>query len=191
MENQKPESPHREFVHKLYRLGRKLHSSDRHAVAQARRQRARLRRSLSDERFVGDVYEILLPCGVPRAHEPSCLLLAGLFALHPDGETDPKRRWRLCAALAETGSPSAADARVRQLIGSNENGALEHYLRQSVRLIATAPVARPLDYERLLWDLIRLRGGDEEKARTVRLDWARDFRRQMYVSQPPSTKEAT
>lgn len=191
VETKKLDSPHRAFVYKLYALGRDLHSPKPPVVADARRKLARFRRSLTDERFVADVYEILLPCEVPRAHEGQCLLIAGLFALHPDNETDPRQRWRLCAALAEAGSLSAADARVRQLIGATQNDALEHYLRQAVRLVATAPVQRPLDHEQLLWDLIGL-GKDEALARTVRLRWARDFRHQVHKnSQPPSTKDAT
>lgn len=186
VENKKPEFPHRAFVHELYALGRALHSPNRHVLARARRQRARWQRSLTDERFVGDVYDILLPCEVPKDHEDQCLLVAGLFALNPDNETDQRRRWRLCAALAETGSLSAADARVRQLIGASPTDGLEHYLRQAVRLLGTAPVPRPLDYEQLLWDLINLQGRDETKARTVRRRWARDFRHQVHTSQTSS-----
>lgn len=191
METKETESPHRVFVRKLYTLGRDLHSPNPHVLARARRTLARFRRSLTDERFVADVYEILLPCEVPRAHEEQCLLIAGLFALHPDNETDPRQRWRLCSALAETGSQSAAYARVRQLIGATQNDALEHYLRQAVRLVATSPVQRPLNYEQLLWDLISLGKGEEAVASTVRLRWARDFRHQVHTSQTPDKKDAS
>ena len=90
----------------------------------------------------------------------------------------------MCCAARQ--SLSAADARVRQLIGASPTDGLEHYLRQAVRLLGTAPVPRPLDYEQLLWDLINLQGRDETKARTVRRRWARDFRHQVHTSQTSS-----
>lgn len=199
VENEKLGSSHRAFVHELYKMGRELHSSKPPVVARARRQLARFRRSLTDDRFIDDVYEMLLPCGVPETDEEPCLLIAGLFALHPDNETDVGQRWNLCAALVETGqrsdegtgAPPAAEARVRQLIGATQNNALEHYLRQAVRLVATAPVQRPLNYEQLLCDLMHLDGADETKARSIRRRWARDFRHQVHTSQTSDKKGAT
>ncbi|WP_216630552.1 type I-E CRISPR-associated protein Cse2/CasB [Nocardiopsis coralli] len=178
-------------MNELYTMGWKLNSGQAQAVAQARRQLARFRRSLTEDRYIDDVYDVLLKFErIPAAHEGPCLLIGGLYALHPDNGTSSPKRWPLCAALAES---SSAEARVRQLIGASQtsNEALEHYLRQAVRLVSRAPEQRPLDYNQLLWDLIHLSSGDETRARPVRRRWARDFRHQVHTSQTSDKKDAT
>ncbi|MFC4564843.1 type I-E CRISPR-associated protein Cse2/CasB [Nocardiopsis mangrovi] len=187
LEDPNPRSPHRAFVDRLYRLGGELDSKKPQVVARSRRVLARLRRGLTDDRYLGEGFDLVLPHQIPERHEPRCLLVAGLFALNPHTTARAAERWRLCAALAEAGSSGAADARVRQLIAATQTGGLDYRLRQAVQLIGGARPRMPLDYEQLLWDLIHL-DGDESRAAKVRVRWARDFKHRVY--RQTSQKEA-
>ena len=175
-----PPQLRKSFVEGLYKLGEDLESDERHVVADARRKLARLRRSLRDERYAIQGYELLLPYNIPEKHERHCLLVAGLFALNPYAARKDEGRSRLCAALVDAGLEGAAEARVRQLIATAQSGDPGYRLRQAVQLIGRARPRIPLDFEQLLGDLIEL-DEDESSARKVLLRWARDFQQRVHT----------
>ncbi|GAB2525932.1 type I-E CRISPR-associated protein Cse2/CasB [Nocardiopsis aegyptia] len=170
----------RRFVEELYSLGRALDSPNRYVVAQARKRLARLRRSLTDDRYAIHGYELLLPFDLPEQQEEHALLVAGVFALNPHTVSDPKARRTLCSALADSGSRDAAEARVRQLIAATQGDGLGYRLRQAVQLIGSTRPRIPLDYHALLNDLVSL-NGDESRARKVRIRWSRDFQHRVHT----------
>lgn len=187
-DDEAPDTPferRRKFVEKLYSRGRALDSPNRYVVADARKELARLRRSLTDDRYTVHGYNLLLPFGLPEQQEEHALLVAGLFALNPHTVSDPKERRPLCSALADAGSRDAAEARVRQLVAAAQSGGLGYRLRQAVQLIGGARPRIPLDYHALLNDLVLL-DGDESSARKVRIRWSRDFQHRVHTRPPPA-----
>lgn len=166
-----------EFIAHLYRLHYHLTSTNPRLQADARRILARLRRSAVGARQEVEAYEIVFAHNPPRAEEKSWLLIAGLFALHPQPfPTGPGSR-TIGASMRELESRrgESATKRFLQLVSADSN-ALPHYLRQAVRLLDSSDVT--LNYRRLLQDVHVLLSDDAIRAQEVRLEWARDFYRQ-------------
>lgn len=166
------------FVGHLHDLHRGLSAPDPRRVSDARRTLARLRRSATGHRQQAEAYDVVFAFDPPAAEQGAWLLVAGLFALNPQprpGPGGPRSLGASMRLLVEL-RDSAAERRFVQLL-SVDRAALPHYLRQTLRLLATHQV--PVDYRRLLGDLVVLldAGRDEEEAHRVRLDWARDFHR--------------
>ncbi|MGW4475944.1 type I-E CRISPR-associated protein Cse2/CasB [Nonomuraea sp. NPDC004354] len=167
------------FIAHLYGLHGKLESPNAYQVSEARRALAQLRRSLTGPRAEAEAYATVFPFDPPQAEQQAWILLAGLFALHPQPRPGPNARQsgslgRSMRALADE-RPSA-ERRFLQLLAVDQPS-LPYYLRQAIRLLATANIA--LDYYRLLEDVITLmdRWADPERVHRVRLNWARDFHR--------------
>lgn len=175
------------FISHLYGLHGKLESGRAHQVSEARRTLAQLRRSLSGPRAEAEAYATVFPFDPPQAEQQAWILVAGLFALHPqprpgaDFDRQSRSLGRSMRSLANE-RPSA-ERRFDQLIAVDQPS-LPHYLRQAIRLLATENIA--LDYYRLLEDLVTLldQRADPERIHRVRLNWARDFHR------PPSSAPA-
>lgn len=166
-----------DFIKDLYRLGSDLSSPVSRRVSDARRVLAHLRRGLSGEWQDVAAYEFVFRHDPPQRETPSWTLIAGLFALHPVptkiganvGFGAPM------GMLAREGRASAT-RRFTQLLGQNPV-AFPHYLRQSIQLLARD--GRPVDYRRLLDDVVILTGQEHRgpEAQDVRLSWIREFHR--------------
>ncbi|KWW98834.1 CRISPR-associated protein CSE2 [Carbonactinospora thermoautotrophica] len=167
------------FVDYLYGLHQGLSSDNPHRVAECRRVLARLRRSFAGARQQAEAYDVVFRHDPPEREQEVWLLVAGLFALHPqpgNGDTLGRAMRRLARAREGT-----VDRRFTQLLAVDRES-LPHYLRQAVQLLRAENV--PLDYARLLDDLVALWTGGEDAAHRVRLAWARDYHR------PERTKQA-
>jgi CRISPR system Cascade subunit CasB len=177
----------RDFVTSLYRLQEAIDAGG-HLAHAARRDVARLRRSTAGPQQQMQAYEIVFRHDPPEAEQQAWLLLAGLFAINPQPRPTGGDRRSLGGSLrrlarkqnqvpgsdvaAEASSP--LDRRFTQLLSVGVD-ALPHYLRQCLHLLRTESV--PVNYYRLLDDLIVLCGDDPQKRQLVRLRWARDFYR--------------
>ncbi|MFC0862378.1 type I-E CRISPR-associated protein Cse2/CasB [Sphaerimonospora cavernae] len=178
----------RRFISHLYGLHAKLESGRQHQSAEARRELALLRRSLAGGRQEADAYAVVFPYDPPVDEQQAWLLVAGLFALHPQPRSrtasDPSGAQRRPSRSIGVSMRrlverrSSAERRFLQLLGVDRT-ALPHYLRQAVQLLHTENI--PLDYDRLLNDVVSLMSEhhDAERAHRVRLTWARDFHRQV------------
>ncbi|NJP30071.1 type I-E CRISPR-associated protein Cse2/CasB [Microbispora sp. SCL1-1] len=178
----------RRFVNHLYGLHAKLESGRQYQSAEARRDLALLRRSLAGGRQEADAYAVVFPYDPPIEEQQAWLLVAGLFALHPQprprtspgpsGAQRPPSRSIGVSMRRLVERRSSAERRFLQLLGVDRT-ALPHYLRQAVQLLHTENI--PLDYDRLLDDVVILMSEhhDPERAHRVRLTWARDFHRQL------------
>ncbi|GAA2635392.1 type I-E CRISPR-associated protein Cse2/CasB [Dactylosporangium fulvum] len=166
----------RRFVQALYGLNAAL-SQEGPAVAKARQKLAKLRRSFSGPQREVEAYSIVFPFDPPAAEQRAWLLVAGLFALHPQ---PPTARWRSVGGamqvLAAGGRGDPARRRLEQLLSVGGRD-LPHYLRQVMTLLRSAEIT--LDFHMLLDDLVVLLSHEftADAAHTVRLRWARDFYR--------------
>ncbi|GAA3868754.1 type I-E CRISPR-associated protein Cse2/CasB [Saccharothrix violaceirubra] len=181
----------RAFTSYLYGLYHGLTSRDPVRAAESRRVLARLRRMFSGPRQEADAYEFVFAQDPPRAEEEVWLLVAGLFALHPQPRRHASRRDSLGGSMADLLAQRgfAATRRFADLVARDRDG-LPHHLRQTIRLLASHDIR--VDYDRLLDDLVVLLAADrEEDARRVRLRWAREFHRPATAPAPqdPSTPE--
>lgn len=173
-----PRQRRRLFVDSLYRCHAAL-GGERRRAAEARRVLARLRRSFAGPRQEAEAYDVVFQYNPPESEQEIWLLLAGLFALHPQPRPSGDKRGSLGSAMRELAKRrgTSADRRFQQLLAADRN-ALPHYLRQAVQLLRTDNVA--LDYDRLLEDLITVLGPQSRDidGRRTRLRWARDYHRQ-------------
>lgn len=170
-----PVDRRRRFVRALYGLHSAL-GQDSPAAAQARQKLARLRRSFAGPQQEVEAYSVVLPFDPPIAEQKAWLLVAGLFALHPQ---PPTARWRSIGGamrLLATERGDAARRRLEQLL-SVDGSHLPHYLRQAVTLLRSAEIT--FDFHLLIEDLIVLLPSEftADEAHAVRLRWARDFYR--------------
>ncbi|MFY1681638.1 type I-E CRISPR-associated protein Cse2/CasB [Micromonospora sp. WMMD730] len=160
------------FVRGLYGLHYAVTSDNPRRSGDARRSLARLRRSFSGGQQEAEAYDVVFPYEPPEREQRVWLLIAGLFALHPHGNTVRGRSLGTAMRDLVEKRPSAA-RRFTQLLSVDE-AALPHYLRQAVQLLRSGDVA--IDFHRMLTDLVDMQGSAEETHR-VRLRWARDYHR--------------
>lgn len=164
------EERRRAFVQELYGLHRALTSENPRLSGEARRALARLRRSFAGAAQQAEAYDIVFPHDPPQDEQELWLLVAGLFALHPHGNTAKGRTvGGAMRLLAE--ERVSAQRRFTQLL-SVEARHLPYYLRQTIQLLRSGEVA--IDYHRLLNDLVQIYSESPQK---VRLRWARDYYR--------------
>lgn len=145
-------------------------------AAPARQKLARLRRSFAGPHQEAEAYSVVFPFDPPVPEQEVWLLVAGLFALHPQ---PPTARWRSIGGamrLLGTDRGDAARRRLAQLL-SVDGRHLPHYLRQTVTLLRSAEIT--FDFHMLLNDLTVLLRSEftADDAHAVRLRWARDFYR--------------
>ncbi|GAA3463386.1 type I-E CRISPR-associated protein Cse2/CasB [Saccharothrix longispora] len=168
----------RAFTGYLYGLHQGLSSDNGAKAAESRRVLARLRRTFSGPRQEAEAYEYVFKHDPPHSEEEAWLLLAGLFALHPQPRRDPSRRGSLGGSMGELEARRgfAATRRFTDLVARDRDG-LPHHLRQTIRLLASHDIT--VNYDQLLDDLVILLGDDhrEQHAHSVRLRWAREFHR--------------
>lgn len=143
---------------------------DRAALAVLRRAAA------ADPGAMADAFPHVLPWVPEGARqtraEDSYFLVATLFAIHPDhggagnfGAT----MWRVGTDGNAEPSPSA-DLRFRRILEAARDD-LAAPLRQAIRLAASRTVPVPIDYHRLLSDLLNW----EHPERRVQRAWARSY----------------
>jgi CRISPR system Cascade subunit CasB len=181
----------REFVAHLHSLHSGLSSPNPRRVAECRQVLARLRRTFAGPRQQAEAYEVVFAHDPPESEQEVWLLVAGLFALHPQ----PRRRSREARSLGSSMGTleqlrgSSTGRRFTQLLVVDKP-ALHHYLRQTIRLLVTENV--PVDYDQLLDDLIVLLSDRyrEDEAHRVRLRWARDYHRRP-AARPTEDSEQT
>ena len=166
----------REFTNYLYGLHYGLSSPNPQRVAESRQVLARLRRVFSGDRHEVEAYQYIFPHDPPVAEQDVWLLVAGLFAHHPQPCRGGRRYRSLGASMGELEAVRgpAATRRFTQLLAKDRD-ALPHHLRQNIRLMATTAIS--IDYEQLLKDLVVLLGDDyrSDEAHRVRLRWAREY----------------
>jgi CRISPR system Cascade subunit CasB len=180
----------RAFVNALYRLQDNVERGG-YAEPDARRQLALLRRSFAGARQEANAYDFVFRHDPPEAEQEIWLLLAGLFALYPQRRraNDSRSFGATMGELAlAKNSSSAVERRFVQLLSARTD-ALPHYLRQCVQLARGRDA--PINYERLLQDLIGLTGPDQERAHQTRLRWARDYHRRIRSQSPRLAAEDT
>ncbi|ANN17249.1 type I-E CRISPR-associated protein Cse2/CasB [Amycolatopsis orientalis] len=178
------------FVKALYSLHAGASSGIPKRQSECRQALARLRRSLTGSRQQTAAYEIVFRHDPPESEQEVWLLVAGLFATHPQ----PARRGHRSLgssmrALREKRGDAAA-RRFEQLLG-RERDVLPHHLRQIVRLLASDDI--PVNYSSLLDDLVVLMGEGyrDNSAHRIRLRWARDFHSPDYTATTASTDDTT
>jgi CRISPR system Cascade subunit CasB len=185
-----------DFVTHLYRLNRSISSDNRHVAAEARRTLARLRRCFAGPRQEADAYQTVFDFDPPEAEQHIWLLVAGLFALHPQPQAqDVHDRSSIGTAMGLLAQDrgDSVHRRFTQLV-SVDAASLPHYLRQCVQLLATATI--PLNYYRLLDELVELliddpHGRNADRRQRVRLTWARDYHRASRPHHPADTEDET
>lgn len=160
------------FVQQLYRLHQALTSDNPRLSGEARRTLARLRRSFAGPRQEAEAYDIVFPYDPPRREQELWLLVAGLFGLHPHGDTAKGRTVGGAMRLLADKRVSA-QRRFTQLLSVGPQH-LPYYLRQMIQLLRSDDVA--IDYHQLLTDLVLINSG-REWAHQVRLRWAGDYHR--------------
>jgi CRISPR system Cascade subunit CasB len=180
------------FVNHLYGLHTRLVSDNHHQAAEARQVLARLRRAFNGPRQEAEAYDVVFHYDPPEAEQETWLLLAALFALHPQPRTRDTHLRTLGAAMGALAKRrgESVNRRFVQLV-SVDWAALRHYLRQAVQLLRSDGI--PLDYQRLLEDLLVLqrdpRGG--QQAHRVRLAWTREFHLAQRPQRPTTSDETT
>lgn len=167
------------FVRYLYGLHYALGSENPQRSAEARRNLARLRRAFAGQRHEAEAYDVVFPHDPPADEQEVWLLVAGLFALHPHGDSARDRSIGGAMRLLVADRPSAA-RRFTQLL-SVDPAAIRHHLRQAIQLLRADGVL--LDYYRLLDDLVTMHTS-REQAHRVRLRWARDYHRRERQPEP-------
>lgn len=177
----------RAFVQELHRL-HWAHASDNQRLSgDARRTLARLRRSFASPVQQAEAYEFVFPHDPPKREQELWLLVAGLFALHPHGNTARGRTVGGAMRLLADERVSA-QRRFTQLLSVDPQH-LPYYLRQMIQLLRSGDVA--IDYHRLLTDLVSISFGPETP-HEVRLRWARDYYRpRVPTSRSPRTGDET
>lgn len=170
------------FVKDLYTLQGRLESRNTALRSASRRTLAGLRRGLAAGQAGLGTHEIVFRHDPPDPELDAWLLVAGLFATHPNagrgrgslGTAMHALREKRGGATPREKGDDAVTRRFEQLLLRDRAG-LPHHLRQVVRLLASDGV--PVNYGVLLDDLVILLGGDYrgESAHRVRLRWARDF----------------
>ncbi|MFF0146544.1 CRISPR system Cascade subunit CasB [Amycolatopsis sulphurea] len=160
------------FVKSLYGLQAGLDSRNTALRAACRRTLAGLRRGLTGQPGIG-AQDIVFRHDPPEGELDAWLLVAGLFATHPNGVGGRRSLGASMFALREKRKDSAT-RRFEQLL-LRDRGGLPHHLRQVIRLLASDGIA--VNYAGLLDDLVILLGDGYrgESAHRVRLRWARDF----------------
>lgn len=181
-----PPRPRTRFVSSLYRLQEHIDGGGYLAHA-ARRDLARLRRSLGGPTQQMQAYEIVFRHDPPLVEQEVWLLVAGLFGVHPQSRPAPDNRESLGRSVrrlavarglgsatgdgaAEESSP--IDRRFTHLLSIGPD-ALPHYLRQCLQLLRAANIA--VNYYRLADDLVALFSTDDQRRHRTRLRWARDY----------------
>ncbi|MBL6280236.1 type I-E CRISPR-associated protein Cse2/CasB [Micromonospora fiedleri] len=170
------------FVRHLYGLHYAVTSDNRRRSGEARQTLARLRRAFSGGNREAEAYDVVFPFEPPIDEQDLWLLIAGLFALHPHGNTARGRTLGTAMQTLVDKRPSTA-RRFTQLL-SLDPTAMPHYLRQAVQLLRTEDIA--IDYLRLLNDLVEMRSS-RERAHQIRLRWARDYHK---PTRPPRSKNS-
>ncbi len=160
-------TPQHALVEHLIRLRAR---DDRAALAVLRRAAA------ADPGALSDAFPHVLPWVPERARhsrgEDSYFLVASLFAIHPEhggGGNFGASMWRIATDGSDEPSPSA-DLRFRRILEAARED-LAAPLRQAVRLAASRSVPVPVDYHRLLSDLLWW----DHPERTVQRAWARAY----------------
>jgi CRISPR system Cascade subunit CasB len=149
-----------------------LARDDNRASLAALRNSLRPGQELSALRFVVNLLPTQGKDGAPlspqarRQQEDDAILVAGLFALHPESGSLSLAR-ALSILRSDTGSDSI-EGRFRALLSANRSDLAPH-LRHAVSLLAGKGLA--IDWDNLLR---ALRYWDHEEARSRR-EWARDF----------------
>lgn len=162
----------RAFVRHLYGLYHALSSDNNpRRSAEARQMLARLRRAFAGQQQEAEAYDVVFPHDPPVGEQELWLLVAGLFAIHPHGNTARGRSIGGAMRLLAD-ERSSTRRRFTQLL-SVDPPAMPHYLRQTIQLLRSGDVA--VDYHLLLADLVAMRS--REEAHRVRLRWARDYHR--------------
>jgi CRISPR system Cascade subunit CasB len=179
------------FVTYLYGLCAGLDSTNPRRAAESRQVLARLRRSFAGPRQEAEAYDVVFAHDPPQAEQEVWLLVAGLFALHPlRRPSGPQRSLGAAMSVLAQRRGESANRRFVQLV-SVDRHSLPHYLRQAVQLLRTESV--PLDYEKLLTDLVRFLSDNsrDDDAYRVRLNWARDFHIRPRPERPGDTGDAS
>ncbi|MFI6287077.1 type I-E CRISPR-associated protein Cse2/CasB [Streptomyces sp. NPDC051018] len=168
------------FVSHLHSLATARESDATHQVARGRAELAVLRRGFSGGRHQAQAYGVVVPYSPAEEEQDVWLLVSGLFALHPlprslGGPHAPTLA-RSLGALARV-KGSSVERRFTDLV-SVEGAALEHQVRQAVRLLHGSHT--PLNYGQLLDDLVVLLSTDQTDHRVkerqrVRLRWISDY----------------
>lgn len=165
------------FTNYLYDLHRQATSNDVRRAGEARQALARLRRAFPGPCYEAEAHEYVFPHDPPVSEQETWLLIAGLFALHPQPRR-PAHRRSLGGSMGELEvlRGGAASRRFTQLL-ARDRDSLPHHLRQAIRSLMCHGIG--VDFDQLLDDLVVLLGdryrGSE--AHSVRLRWARDFHR--------------
>lgn len=122
-----------------------------------------------------------LPGWADESHMADVLLVAGLFARHPEHSAQHRSFGTSLGAYRNAKHPGAdsapIDTRLRVLLATPRSG-LDHHLRQAITLLSGGSV--PVNYAQLLrdvmaWDNVRLRPDGLTYAEAVRLRWLRDY----------------
>lgn len=181
----------RTFVNYLYGLHAGQGSVNPRRAAESRQALARLRRSFAGPRQEAEAYDVVFAQDPPQAEQEVWLLVAGLFALHPQPRPRglPRRSLGTAMHVLVQRRGESVNRRFVQLL-SVDRGSLPHYLRQAAQLLRTESV--PLDYDQLLDDLLVLlhNSHGDGTAYRIRLGWARDFHLPPRTARPDTADEA-
>ncbi|KAA9157935.1 type I-E CRISPR-associated protein Cse2/CasB [Amycolatopsis acidicola] len=161
------------FIKSLYALQAGAESGIPRRQSECRRTLAELRRGLASTSPQIGAYEVVFRHDPPEQELDAWLLIAGLFALHPQrGRSRGSLGTSMKALQVKRGD--AAARRFEQLLLRNRDG-LPHHVRQVIRLLASDDI--PVNYATLLDDLVQLMsdGYRGDAAHHIRLRWARDF----------------
>lgn len=178
------------FVKALYSLQAGASSGIPKRQSECRQALARLRRSLTGPRQQTAAYEIVFRHYPPESEQEVWLLVAGLFATHPQPARRGHRSLGASMRALREKRGDAAARRFEQLLG-RERDDLPHHLRQIVRLLASDDI--PVNYSSLLDDLVVLMGDGyrDNRAHRIRLRWARDFHSPDHTATTASTDDTT
>lgn len=166
----------RNFVAALYRLYWALESPNNRGAPAARQKLAVLRRAFPGSRYESAGRGFVSEHGAPDSEVDAWQLVATLFALH-SGPPPPRGYGRTFGAAMQrltAGRHASAERRFTQLISVSPQS-LPHHLRQAIQLLRADGI--PVDYDRLLDDVVILLGANENRARSVRFAWVDDFYR--------------
>lgn len=167
------------FVTYLHRLHHGLESDEAWRLAEARQDLARLRGYFSGPRQEAEAFAVVFAHDPPPHEERVWVLLAALFAAHRYPQNPPiagSRKPSLGSSMRKMKDKrgGSIDRRFIQLVSVDE-ATLPYYLYQAVQLLRADRIT--INYRRLFDDLLRLFGGDDDMAQSVRLAWSRDYNR--------------